>query len=305
MRCKAEMSFTENKKIAAYAFSKAAASYDQHAFLQREIGARLLEKVTEIVIQPKYILDLGCGTGFFTQQLQKKFPRSQIIGLDLAEGMLAYTPKKGWLSIGSLPRYLCADAEALPLKSEAFDLIFSNLTVQWCPVLLKVFTECHAALAPHGHFFFSTLGPQTLQELRDSWRSDPIEHVNTFIEMHQVGDALLRASFAHPVIDRELLSVTYSQVPTLLRDLKAIGSRATTPSRKGLTPKKKYQEMLERYQNFALDKGLLPATFEIIYGHAYKSARSPKETITRISAKKIPRLSPEGHPLPEASPTGD
>ncbi|MBN9289428.1 MAG: malonyl-[acyl-carrier protein] O-methyltransferase BioC [Gammaproteobacteria bacterium 39-13] len=285
-----------NKIDIARSFSMAAKTYDQSAFIQKEIGQRLIDRLDLIKAPPQTILDVGAGTGFLTRQLQQKFPQSKIIGLDLAQGMMQFAKsKQPWQLWKNKPFYVCGDMEQLPFANQSFDLIFSNFTLQWSFALEKTFLELKRVLKPNGFLFFSTLGPQTLIELRQSW-TDSITHVNEFTDMHDIGDALLKTRLNDPVMDMEMITVTYSHVKQLLRDLKATGARNMNLTRaKGLTAKNHFEKMFQAYEAFKRPDNLYPATFEVIYGHAWRAIshlhREEDDGIVRIPADKIPRLS--------------
>ncbi|MFA6036516.1 MAG: malonyl-ACP O-methyltransferase BioC [Legionellales bacterium] len=264
----------EKQKIAA-SFNKAAHTYEKNAVLQQEVNRRLLQNLTFIKMKPQIILDVGCSTGYACRLLQKQYRSAQIIGVDLAMNMLELAQaKKCWFS---RQHFLCADAQALPLKDASVDVIFSNLTLQWCPDLLMTFHELFRVLKPGGALFFSSLGPDTLKELRASWQAvDQFSHVNTFKDMHDIGDLLLHARFVDPIIDREDLTLTYKHVKTLLKDLKYTGAHTVLgKQQKTLMSKQKLAAMYEAYESFRNSQGVLPATYEVIYGHAIKPSLTP------------------------------
>lgn len=264
----------DKQKITA-GFNQAATTYEQYAVLQKEVNRRLLQNLPFIKINPDFILDVGCGTGYASSTLEKNYRRAQIIGVDMSINMLQLAKaKKGWFS---RQHYICADAQALPFKDGSIDLIFSNLTLQWCPDLLMTFFEFFRVLKPGGALFFSTLGPDTLKELRASWQTvDSFSHVNTFKDMHDVGDLLLHARFAEPIIDREDITVTYKTVKELLKDLKYTGSHTLLgPQQKTLMGANKLQAMYNAYEAYRNAAGLFPASYEIIFGHAIKPALIP------------------------------
>jgi malonyl-CoA O-methyltransferase len=268
-------------------FDAAAKSYDEHAFLQREIADRLFDRLDYIKIAPTRVLELGCGTGYATGKIALRFPEAHVHALDLAFGMCAYAleqqPKVTLLSrvLGrrSPMSFICANAEQLPLADESVDLILSNLTLQWCDVEI-VAREASRVLKPGGLVMFTTFGPDTLRELRAAFRAvDDKPHVNTFVDMHDIGDMLLAAGFADPVMDQEALTITYSELKTLLRELKGIGAHNVLPSREsGLMGRGRWQALVSAYDAFRIN-GKLPATYEVVYGHAWKPAVSKRRTI--------------------------
>jgi len=191
--------------------------------------------------------------------------------LDIALPMLEHTRKRGrWLR---RPRCICADAERLPFADSRFDLVFSNLMLQWCVELEAVFAELQRVLRPGGLLLFTSFGPDTLSELRGSWQQvDGYSHVNAFPDMHDVGDALVRARFADPVMDVERITVTYPDVWKLMRELKQIGAHNVTAGRpRGLTGKARMQRLVGAYEQYR-SQGVLPASYEIVNGHAWSTS---------------------------------
>lgn len=257
-----------DKHQARLAFERAAASYDAAAALQSEVGRRLLERLDLIRFRPGHILDLGAGTGEFSAALLRRYRRAEVVALDLALNMLCRARARGgWFR---KPVCICADAERLPFAAHRFDFIFSNLTLQWCQDLEALFTELQRVLAPGGLLLFTSFGPDTLLELRRSWEAvDGYTHVNAFIDMHNVGDALVRTHWAEPVMDVERITVTYREVRTLMQDLKHIGAHNVTAGRpRGLTGPRRLRRLEQAYEHFRRD-GVLPASYEIVYGHAW------------------------------------
>ncbi|MET0064428.1 MAG: malonyl-ACP O-methyltransferase BioC, partial [Candidatus Thiodiazotropha endolucinida] len=181
-----------DKRQARTAFSRAATHYDEAAELQREIGRRMLQRLTYIRHQPQVVLDVGAGTGEATLALKKHYKKARTIALDFAMPMLHQVRKRGgWLR---RPICICGDAEQLPLADQSVDMIFSNAVLQWCNDLQGTFSEFLRVLRPNGMLLFSTFGPDTLQELRKSWSHvDGHSHVSPFPDMHDVGDAMVRA----------------------------------------------------------------------------------------------------------------
>jgi malonyl-CoA O-methyltransferase len=261
-----------DKRLVRAAFEKAAGRYDEAAVLQREVGTRLMERLELMKIDPRRVLEVGSGTGFCSTQLAARYPRAQFIALDIAHGMLRNARQRfgWWRRLRRRPGFVCADAESLPLADASVDLLFSNVTLQWCNDPERTFAEFMRVLKPGGLLLFSTFGPDTLKELRAAWRAvDDAMHVNAFIDMHDLGDGLLRNGFADPVMDREDIVLTYADARTLMDDLKTIGAHNVNRGRRtGLTGKNKLHAMLAAYEQFRRD-GRLPATYEVIYGHGW------------------------------------
>ncbi len=265
-----------DKHTARRSFDRAAAGYSHHAVLQSEVGTRLLAHLEPIRIEPARLLDLGCGTGHFLAELHKRYPGAEVVGVDFAYSMLREARAGGpwWRRALARPAPLlaCADAECLPLATACAQLAFSNLLLQWCRPQ-AVFAEAARVLATDGLLLFSTYGPDTLKELRAAFATvDSGAHVHTFIDMHDLGDALVHAGFADPVMEMETITLEYASVESLARDLKAGGGQNALAARgHGLVGRGRWQRVVERYERERRG-GALPATYEVIYGHAWKVA---------------------------------
>jgi len=252
-------------------FNRAANTYDAAAVLQKQVREEMLSRLDLIKIAPQAILDAGCGTGYGSYSLQKRFKKSQVISLDLAFGMLQKTEAQRPIlhKIFGKKALVCADIENLPIAEARMNLVWSNLALQWCNDLDKSFAEAMRVLQPNGLYIFSTFGPDTLKELRAA-TSNGNTHVSRFIDMHDIGDALSRAGFSAPVLDVEHYTLTYDNVKNVMLDLKAIGAHNATVGRgRGLTGKGFLSHLNTQYEQFRVN-GKLPATFEVIYGHAWK-----------------------------------
>ncbi|MCP5141078.1 MAG: malonyl-ACP O-methyltransferase BioC [Gammaproteobacteria bacterium] len=253
-------------------FNRAAPDYEAAAVLHREVEARVLERLDYVRLQPAVVLDIGAGPGTGSRLLMQRYPKAKVIALDLAERMLQ-------IARGKAPRWpnplrklhcVCGDAESLPFASGSVDLIYSNLSLQWCADLSATFREFRRVLAPGGLLMFTTFGPDTLRELRAAWAQvDGFAHVNEFVDMHDIGDALVHAQMAEPVMDMEVFTLTYGKADEVMRDLKVIGAQTVTGAKQGgLTGRARLNAVAEAYESFRAD-GVLPATFEIVYGHAW------------------------------------
>jgi malonyl-CoA O-methyltransferase len=279
-----------DKRQARLAFERAASTYDAAAALQREVGLRMLERLDLIRLRPARILDLGAGTGEFSHALLRRYRKAEVVALDLALNMLRRTRRRGsWLR---RPGCICGDAERLPFSAGSFQFIFSNLMLQWCQDLEPVFAELLRVLAPGGLLMFTTFGPDTLMELRASWEAaDGYCHVNRFLDMHDVGDTLVRTCWAEPVMDAERITVTYREAGALMQDLKHLGAHNITAGRpRGLTGRQRLQRMLQTYETYRRD-GVLPASYEVVYGHAWAPS-SQSETHGIDVRLAVPRTTP-------------
>ena len=265
-----------NDDIGAYAlqsrgarrsFDRAAKTYDEAAVLHAEVRENLLERLRLTTLQPRVVLDAGAGTGHASRALKRRYPRSLVVALDFSSQMLRASAKqRSWLRPFAR---LQANAGLLPFKAGSIDLIVSNLMLQWCEPD-AVFAEFRRVLAPEGLLTFSTLGPDTLRELRGAWAQvDSHIHVHQFIDMHDLGDALVRAGFAAPVLDVERFTLQYLDVRKIAADLKATGAHNATVGRmKGLTGPRKFARMQAAYEP-ARAEGRLPATYEVVFAHAW------------------------------------
>ena len=286
-----------DKKLIRKSFDAAAEHYDDVAELQREVGQRLIERLELIKFTPQVILDVGAGTGFVSRELDKFYKNSWVLSMDIAPHMLQVARSKtSWINkLFGNQEYICGDAEFLPFADNSVDLIFSNLTLQWCGELERTFAEFRRVLKPEGLLMFSSFGPDTLKELRDSWykadadtnsnvdKNDEKTHVNDFIDMHDIGDALLRAGLSDPVMDVDNITLTYSDVYQLMRELKALGAHNVTNARRhSLTGKTRLKNMVSAYENFR-ENDLLPATYEVVYGHAWGVSDGQEFEITLSS----------------------
>jgi len=267
-----------NQQRVRAAFDGAAQTYDAAALLQTEVCRRLLEKLDIVRLQPGFILDMGSGTGSAIPGLYRRFPKAHIIALDLSEQMLLKAGQRGRLL--QRPSLLCADLESLPLATDSIDLIFSSLSMQWCNHLNTVLSEARRVLKPGGLFVFTTFGPDTLKELRWSWQQvDDKVHVNAFADMHDIGDALLQTGYAEPVMEAEIITVNYSCADDLMLDLKHIGANITAEGhRQGLTTVHVLERVRQAYEGFRTADGL-PASYEIVYGHAWKAVPTQVQNI--------------------------
>ena len=276
-------------------FNRAANTYDAAAVLQKRVREEMLSRLDLVNIKPKAILDAGCGTGHGSFALQKRFSKANIVSLDLAFNMLQQTKlQRPWLQkclqkMLHQQHLLCADIENLPITSNSMGLVWSNLAIQWCNDLDGAFSELARVLQPEGLLMFSTFGPDTLKELRAA-TTNGHTHVSRFIDMHDIGDALIRAGFSTPVLDVEHYTLTYDDVKSVMTDLKSIGAHNATAGRaRGLQGRGFLQNLVQYYEQFRV-AGKLPATFEVVYGHAWKAESKPQldDGYAPITFKKRP-----------------
>lgn len=285
-------------------FDRRAASFDDVAFLPREIAQRMRERLDYIKISPSQVLDAGCGAGDDLPSLRERFPEAPVFGTDVSRAMLAravqhdaadtswrrFLPASLGKALGSRgPRFAQADFSALPFASGAFEFIWSNLALHWHSRPDLVFPEWQRVLKVNGLLMFSTLGPDTLKELRGAYAEIEVAHgVNThkhvidFVDMHDLGDMLVESGFEIPVMDQETLTITYKSPESLLADVRRWGAypfgREASPGVVG--SRRMHKALLAALEARRQADGTIPLTFEVIYGHAWKA---------------VPRMTPEGH----------
>lgn len=275
-------------------FGRAASSYAQVAVLQREVETRLIEQLDFLEDrQPIRILDLGCGPGRASAAMKKRWPKAQVIAIDAALPMLKEVPKQTrfWRPI----KRVCADVSQLPIADASVDVIFSSLCLQWVNDLPATLAEFRRVLKSDGLLLFSTFGPDTLLELREAyWQAgEKNPPLSPFAAIQQIGDAIIAAGFKNPVLDRELYQLTYSDVRSLMKELKAIGATDARPQRlRGMAGKTRFQNMSAAYEKLR-DKSVLPSTWEVVTAMAWGpdpgvSRREQGADIASFPADAIP-----------------
>lgn len=284
-------------RVVRRAFGRAAATYDAAAALQREVAARMASRLDYVRIAPECVLDAGCGTGEAVGELSVRYPQAKVTALDLALPMVVAARERARRGRSLLqrllpaalsgarpaPGFVCADVNALPMRGVLFDLVWSNLALQWVNDLPRAFGEVRRVLKVGGLFSFSTFGPDTLRELRRAFaHADGHTHISRFADMHDVGDMLVHAGFSEPVMDMETITLTYADPESLLRELKRLGATNATRGRPhGLMGRRRWRMALAALEAMRRDDRI-PATFEVVYGHAWKGE---------------PARSADGHPI--------
>ncbi len=265
-----------DRVLARRRFSRAAATYEDASRLETEVGARLLERLDYVKIAPRRILDAGSGPSREARALARRYRGAQVIAADFALPML---PRRGtlhrWLGRGLTT--ICADFQRLPLAAGSVELVWCNLALHWASDPLAVIREFERVLAPNGLVLFSTLGPDTLKELRTAAGAS---RVHEFVDMHDLGDMLVAAGFSAPVMDMELITIEYATGRQLLDDLRASGqTNARVDRRRGLSGR----QFLKAFR-----KAPLRATFEVVYGHGWKPPAADRGLKTIHVFKRIP-----------------
>ncbi len=279
--------FKPNKSLVAKTFGRAAVHYDDVAVLQAQTGDELLDRLSLVTLEPTTILDLGTGTGRNVSALSARYPHASLYALDIAPNMLHQAKQsyratlglKRWLPKQKQPSFIAGDAEQLPLADNSVDLVFANLSLQWCD-LKQSFAEIARVLRPDGLLMFTTLGPDTLYELREAWATvDDYPHVNVFYDMHDIAEAMMQAKLAEPVLDMDKYVLTYSNTMALMKDLKVLGaSNVAHGRRRGLTTRSALHKVAAHYEQFRTEN-VLPASYEVIFGHAW--AGQPAKQVQR------------------------
>tara|TARA_Y100001956_G_scaffold79258_1_gene92131 strand:- start:4453 stop:5256 length:804 start_codon:yes stop_codon:yes gene_type:complete len=250
-----------DKSAIAEAFGKAASTYDAHAAFQRDVGQRLLDNMP-LDLSGKKVLDVGCGTGYFSQLLRAR--GAEVVCFDLSEEMLLAARSRCGVSHMS---YHQGDAEQLPFKSNTFDFVFSSLALQWCQDLAIPLAEMRRVTKAHGGIYFSTLMDGSLYELKKAWaKIDTYQHVNEFIGANQVKIALAQSGCHSHRLDLASITVWYDTAFSLMRDLKGIGANHVNGRSHGLTSRKALLDVERAYRTFKNHQGLLPATYQVCLG---------------------------------------
>ena len=248
-------------------FSRAAAWYDEAAVLARETGQRLAARLDWVNIAPRRMADIGCATGDGVRALQRRYPQALPLAIDFARPMLTAVKQRTTLAQrlrGRAPRLINADVMALPLAAGSLGLVWSNLMLHWLDQPLAAFREVHRVLEVGGLFTFAMLGPDTLKELREAGAAS----LRAFADMHDVGDLLVAAGFAEPVMDMEMITLAYRRPRQLLADQRRLGVR---DGLLGRMPWRDWRRVLRTWSAQPDADGRLPASFEIVFGHAWKA----------------------------------
>ncbi|GAB4392340.1 MAG: malonyl-ACP O-methyltransferase BioC [Gammaproteobacteria bacterium] len=280
-----------DNKTVRQAFNRAASSYDEYAILHRELAQRLMQRLELIKIAPKNILDLGAGTGYLSQLLHQRFPTTNIYNIDFAEKLL-HVARTKYNKISQL-HAICADISKLPIISDSVDMVVSSMTLQWIADLPLLFSEVRRVLHVNGLFMFTTVGPDTLKEIRHAWQHiDRDTHVHEFIDMHDIGDMLQAQRFLDPVMDAYFMTLTYSSIANALNDIRKIGAYNNAQQRpRTLMGKQRYHDFLQAYEQYRNAQGKIPVSYEIVSGHAWKSqpASRMEDGIVKIDVNQIKR----------------
>ncbi len=269
-------------------WNRAAGSFDSADFVHRQTRDGLFDRLQPMRLQPRTIVDLGAATGTASVKLAKQFRRADVIAVDNSPAMLALAAKKRpWFS---KMKVVEADARAVPLDDHSVDLVFCNLLLPHVDDISAVFAEAARLLRKDGLMMFSTLGPDTFIELRRAWqRIDDHRHVTDFSDMHDVGDAAVRAGLREPVLDVDHLAVSYRSTNSLFADLTAAGARGPLPERPpGLTGRQRFRSFCDALDSEARD-GAFQVSLELVYGHCWGPGARPPAGEARVDIQSIGR----------------
>jgi malonyl-CoA O-methyltransferase len=275
-------------------FDVRAARFGERAALPREVGQRLIERLQYIRLAPRRILDLGCGGGQTKEPLLRQYPRADWIGLDVSERMLRAAASSGmhmrasrWLR-GALTQRVAGDAGQLPIADNSIDLVFSNLMLHWHPEPHAVFPEWKRVLKTDGLLMFSCFGPDTLKELRAAAAvALPNSRPMPFVDMHDFGDMMVASGFATPVMDAEIITLTYASPQELLREVRALGGNPRDDRARSLPSGRQARQMLNALEAQRGGDGRIRLTFEVAYGHAWKPMAKGAASITAITVETL------------------
>lgn len=269
-------------------FDRIASGFDAADFVHRLTFDELLIRLSPVVIKPEYILDLGCATGKGSKQLAKHYRGSRVISLDISSEMLRQANDKRGLF--ARPSAIQGDAYQIPLQDQSIDFVFANMLLPWIGDLPACLSEISRVLRKDGLLAFATFGPDSLVEIREAWRSiDEDWHVNAYPDMHDIGDALVRAGLRDPVLDVDHLTVTYRNTDALYRDLTGVGGRnCLRGRRRTLTGKDRFRAM-DKLLAARVSDDLLSLRLELVYGHAFGGGPRQPEGEFRIDPAQIMR----------------
>ncbi len=268
-------------------FDRAAADFDDADFVHAVTRDGLCARLDPLLLKPVAVLDLGSATGAMGRALRRRFRRAHVVSLDLSAAMLREARRnKPWMSRAS---FVQADARQLPFANATFDLVVANQLLPWTPEPQPVFEEVARVLKEGGVFAFAALGPDSLQEIGRAWAGvDGGEHVHRFPDMHDIGDGLVRAGLADPVLDVDRLRVRYENSDKLFSDLTRTGARNTLAGRaRGLTGKSRFRAMVKALGDAAPGEGIL-LDLELVYGHCWGAGPKNDPGAWRIDASRIP-----------------
>jgi malonyl-CoA O-methyltransferase len=261
--------FAIDARIARRRFERSANSYAHASRLEAEIGARMLERLDYVKLAPRRVLDAGSGPARDARALAKRYRKAEVLALDFSQAMLhAGRPRLRFFQRRP-PKPVCADLVRLPLAGATIGLVWSNMALHWTADPLAALREFHRVLAPEGLLMFSTLGPDTLTELRSAAGA---ARVHSFADMHDLGDMLVAAGFAEPVMDMERLTMVYADGEALLADLRASGQTCALADRARGLAGRRFRATLTENLAALRRAGKLSVSYEVVYGHAWKAA---------------------------------
>jgi len=277
-------------------FDQTADHYDRHAAIEQEVCRRLLERCDFHRRAPEVIMDLGCGTGQGSEALKGRFRRAQVIGVDASTGMLEKARCRSTLFRPL--RVVCADIGRLPFAGYSTDMIFSSLTMHFCPTPTTLFDEFRRILRPDGILLFAALGPGSMTELSDAWKEVGVTaSLRPLPDVMALGDALLAAGFSEPVVDMERITVQYRSLRALADELACTG---TSLLMRGVAEWTVEIRRLEAALAAGQGDVGFPVSFEILYGTAFgppegQPRRTADGDIATFSVDSLLKSRPMGY----------
>jgi malonyl-CoA O-methyltransferase len=274
-------------------------------FIYREIASRMFERLQLVKLSPTLIIDAGSGRGADLALLKNNYAHARLIGIDASHAQLMQAKRDQLANAQFMQRLfswmtrqgagddvadlICGDFCRLPISDQCAELVWSNMALHWHSEPDQVFKEWRRVLRTHGLLMFSCFGPDSLKEIRHAFDGvDQSPHTLPFVDMHDFGDMLVNAGFATPVMDMEVITLTYTSVEQLLNEVRAIGGNPLQTQRQGLMGKHSWRQVCAKLEKMRNAEGRIPLTLEIIYGHAFKP--EPKRTNPGESIIKFDRL---------------
>ena len=245
-------------------------------WLHGEVARRMVERLAIIRLKPDLLLDWWSHLGASADSLAQAYPHATRIAVEptpaAVERSSAAVRRPWWSAV----RRAAAPNPVLPAGGElpaGAQLIWANMMLHAVPEPPRLIERWHRLLAVDGFVMFSCLGPGTLRELRDLYtRLGWPAPTPGFIDMHDLGDMLVHAGFADPVIDQETLTLSWDGAEALLAELRSLGGNVAPARIAGLRTPRWRAQLVRELEALAGPDGRIRMSFEVAYGHAFKVA---------------------------------